>query len=185
MRWVIRITLRPSWCAKSPHCGHQVEAGLVVEERGSLVQQQMVGPGGDRTGDRQALLLPGGQLVRVGKPQMDEAEQLQAGEDALLHGARIGLQVLQAEGDFVLHHRADNLVLGVLEDHPDVLMHRPAGRAGGGGDAIDQDGAGMRQEQPAHQLGERRLAGAIGTQDGHDLPIGDLQIDGVDRGLEG
>src|SRR5205807_4263730 len=49
----------------------------------------------------------------------------------------------------------------------------------GAGDvvAVESDLAGARVDEPGYGLEQRRLAGAVGAEEGHDLPLLDLEVD--------
>ena len=50
-------------------------------------------------------------------------------------------------------------------------------------DAVDLDGAGLGVVEPAEQLGQRRLAGAVLADDRQRRPGGDRQIEAVEHRL--
>src|SRR5690606_14510554 len=91
------------------------ERGVEVAER--LVEQDHVGPGRERLGERHALLRAAGELVRVaalvtGEP--DEVEDLEHPGRRLTPG-----QPVQAEGD-VLRHGPVRKERVILKDHADA-----------------------------------------------------------------
>ena len=67
--------------------------------------------------------------------------------------------------------RAEQLVVGVLEDEADVLSE-PA-RADGL--AVDADGSGRRRHDAAERQEQGRLAGAVGSHHPHPLALGDVE----------
>ena len=84
----------------------------------------------------------------------------------------------EPEGDVVvhLHVREDGVA---LEDHRDAPSF---GREVRGVPAADEDPAVVDALQPRQAAKERRLAAARGTEQHHELPIVDLQVDAVDGG---
>src|SRR6266851_779956 len=71
--------------------------------------------------DRHALLLPAGELMRGAPAKMLDIEPAYCGGDALVDLGPRQAEVLRTERDVLLHDRRDDLVVGVLKDHPDHL----------------------------------------------------------------
>ena len=96
-----------------------------------------------------------------------EAVEVHLGE-VPAHGADVGAGEAQVLGD------------GEIADHRRVLEHRGesaatgvAGTAQGGRLAVDADRAGVGAQHAGEDLDERRLAGAVGAEQGVDLAGGD------------
>jgi hypothetical protein len=79
----------------------QADAFERVERRQRLVEQQQLGLRGQRTRERDALLLAAGQLTRVLVPRAGEADQLQQLGDPRLDLGRRPFAVHQPVGDVV------------------------------------------------------------------------------------
>ena len=88
-------------------------------------------------------------------------------------------EVQRPEADVLEDGRHEELVVGVLKDHadraPDVGQ-----RALGHRRAADVDRALRRREQPVQVHQQRRLAGAVGADDGDRLAVADRERDAVE-----
>ena len=162
--------------------GREEIAALILRHaRRRLVEQQHLGLGGERQRDLQQALLPIGQLLGDGALHMVEAQR---GEDrmGLLDGLPIAGQssppdprlpapFADREGHCV--QRGD---LG--KERVDLEgAHQPAPHAGGGrlcGDvvAIEQDLPGVGLQHARQEVDQRRLARAIGADEGVALALG-------------
>ena len=106
--------------------------GLGVQGRGGLVAEQHPGLAGQGPGDGHPLLLPAGELHRIGAGLVRQLHQLQQ-----LQGAPAGLRPLhagqlQGEAD-VFQRRALHQQVKALEDHADGfarLAQLPGGEGG-------------------------------------------------------
>ena len=155
----------------------QLRADLRVQRAERLVQQQHARLDRERAGERHALALAAGELVRVavlvaGEP--DDAEQLAD----LLSDLRLGqLAHGEAERDVVAHgHVLEGRV--VLEHEADApALRRDARRVL----AVDLDGAAVGTLQPGDDAQQRGLAGARGTEQRCQRPIRHLERDVVER----
>jgi len=91
-----------------------------VEPGPGLVEREDLGPTGERRGERRALLLTAGEVVRAARLEAREPHGLEglghAPPDLLLGEA----QVARAEGEIFGDRRAEELVVGVLEDEPEM-----------------------------------------------------------------
>jgi hypothetical protein len=89
-------------------------------------------------------------------------------------------EVERPEPDVLGHRRQEELVVRVLEHHADGATdvgECPLGH----GDAADVDAAVLRCEKSVEVQQERRLAGAVGADDGDRLAVADLERDAVQR----
>ena len=75
---------------------------------------------------------------------------------------------------YVLGHRHMRIERVVLEHHGDVPLER---RQIVDPPPTDQDVAGARILQPGDEIERRRLAAAGRPEQGHELPVADLQVD--------
>ncbi len=154
------------------HARIQAVHGLVQDEHFRIERQHR--------GERHLALLALAQVVRDPAPQLPDAEQ----GDAVLHALGYGF-LLQAhlpgtEGDLLLHHRAEELGIGVLEQEADPLVEA-LGEAGLPEPlrvdrlAVEAVGALPWQHQSVQQLQQRRLAAPVGTDDGHGIAAANVQ----------
>ena len=161
----------------------QALAEVLVEAGEGLVEQQNLRLEDEGAGEGDALLLAAGELVGHALAVAGEADLGEGGVDAAGDLVLREPAELQAEGDVPedVHVGPEGVA---LEDH--------AGRAllrGGAGDvlAVDGDGARGRGLEAADHPEQRRLAGAGGAEQAHELAVGDGQVEGVDGadGAEG
>ena len=152
-------------------------AGHLVERTERLVHQQDRRLEGERPGDRDPLLHPARQLVRM---VLDEVAQLDEVEHLL--GPRapsraVVAHQLERELDVVLDRppvEQDRR----LEDHPVVAIEAgPGGRL-----AVDLDRAGGRCHEVADDPQQGRLAAARRADQRDELPAPDLEVDALERG---
>src|SRR3954453_7691646 len=151
---------------------------LRVEGRGRLVEEHDLGPHGERPRDGHALLLASGELggVLVGLGLHPDTFQKVSGLPVGL-----GLRLLADLDGSERHVLADRLVreeVERLEDHADVgaqLCQRLAFL--GEGLAVDRDRPGLDGLEAVDGTAQRRLAGAGGAEDDHDLALADREID--------
>jgi hypothetical protein len=144
------------------------QAGVEAGER--LVEQHDLGIGGQGPGQRHALALATGQLVRVRAGALGQADQL----EALLGSARGRTAEGHVAGDGQMGEQRT-----VLEDHAyaapvGLLPHAGAGD----GAAADLDGAGVGHLETGDHTQHRGLARPAGTEQRHQVAVGDL-----DRGV--
>ncbi len=152
-----------------------------IEVAGGFVKQQHLRPAIERTGQQDALLLP----ARQHRPHVADERGIAHRHrgDVLVHGrgARAGLHPFgvrlrieerDVRGDaageqrIVLHHAGDG---GAVAIQPDLVQ-----RAATAGEA-----ARGRAQQAEHQLDQRGLAAARGTDEGHRFADLDVQADVV------
>ena len=151
-----------------------------VERAERLVEQQHARLDRKRAGERDALALPAGKLVRKAVGEPIELHELQQRIDLARY--RHIVQALatrthaQAEGDVLENgHVAEQRV--VLEDEAHLALARVhAGRIV----AVKGDGAGIRRLKPGDDAQQRRLAGARRPEQRQQLAGFDPEIDAVD-----
>jgi len=142
-----------------------------------LVEQEHLGPVGDRPGQGDPLLLAAGQLAG---PALHGRLQLQAGPGFGGGAVALGLGHpldLERVGDVVGHRHVR--VQGVVLEHHG---HVPAARGDPGHvAAADLDGAGGRGLEPGDGAQQGGLAAAGRAEQGEELPVVDAQVQAVDR----
>ena len=148
-----------------------------VERTQRLVEEQHVRPVDQRPGERDALLLAAGQLVRAAllvAAEVDQFERLADPPGGLVLGDALALE---PEGDVVADVQVGEQRV-VLEDHVDrALVRRVVGDVA----TAQQDGAAGRQLETADHPERRGLAAAGRAEQREELPGADLQRDAVDR----
>ena len=159
---------------------------LGVELGGRLVQEQQRGP--DRKDGREtgALQLAGreGLGAALGEPRY--ACICERAVDAGPDLCRRRTEVLEPERDLVLDAAEDDLVLGVLKERCDLVGEigraEAAGVASGDLDPALEAAAVEVWDEPGQRAQKRRLAGARGAEECHDLTGLDLERDIGQRG---
>ena len=156
-----------------PHDGIDRAVGLVHQQHGRI--------GGQGPGDAHALLLTTGQGGRVaaehGRVEADEFTEL---VDPRSRALLVPPEELRDGGD-VVADRAVGEQPDLLDDVADASTQLVV-RQGGGVDAVDEDAAFRGRDEPVDHLQDGRLAAARRADHGHELPRGDVEIEGVDRG---
>ena len=160
--------------------GALAQRGVQIGER--LVQQEHPRLGGQRTGQRHALLLPAGELVHAAPLQARQVDQLERARDPLRQLGAAHVERLEPEADILADVEVGEQRV-VLEHHPEPAMHRfhP-------GDilALDQDAPLVRGLEPGQQPEHRGLAAAAGPQEREHLAPCEGQRDllGGDHAVE-
>src|SRR5262245_60075891 len=155
-----------------------------VEVAGRLVGEEDRGFARERAGDRDALLLPAGELRRVVVHPVrhaDALERVQRGLAAFVaaHALAVGERPL----DVLQHGQVADQVEG-LEDEADALVpHFGTRGAAERRDvlAVEQVLALGRRVEEAEQREERRLAAARRAGDREELALRDVEVDAVER----
>ena len=156
-----------------PHLLAQL--GVEVGER--LVEQQDVGPDGERAGERHALLLAARELARQARAEAREPDQRQRLLDAFFDVGLRQFAHLQAKGD-VLRHGEVGEQRVALEDHAGVALPR---RQQGDVAAAELHLARGRLDEARDHAQGRGLAAARGAEQHQEFAIGDRQRDVLDR----
>ncbi len=154
----------------------QLLAQLRVERGERLVEQQHRRMRDERARDRDALLLPAGQLVRIAPVEADEPNVLERGLDARLPLAGRRAGHLQRKRDVALdrHVREQRVAL----EH---RAHRARfGRAAGEVLAVEQDAARVGKVEARDHPQQRRLAAAGRTEQREEFAGLDREADVVD-----
>ena len=153
-------------------------AQLEVERAERLVEQQHARPQHERARQRDALLLPAGELAR---PPIGDSRAAARARAPPRRGAvarlRATLALLEAVGH-VLEHRHVREQRVVLEDGVDAA---PVGRDADRVDAADQDRALGRLLEAGEQAQRGRLAAARRAEQREELAAAHGEIDAVDR----
>jgi len=158
-------------------------AALRVEHGSRLVEHDAARPHGDDARNGDALLLSAGQKMRrvlAVVVHADEPERLVHAAADLVRGYA---EILGREGDILLHHVGDDLVVGVLEDHADaaadlqqqILIPRVH--------AVDRHAATLRQQDRVEVFGQRRLSAAVVAQDRHKAALLDREVKSLEYHL--
>src|SRR4029079_16839013 len=151
-----------------------------------LIEQEQAGPRHQRAGDRQHLLLAARErAAALGLALVENGEDLEGAGEILLEIPGIGagrthLQVFEHR-----HAREDAAAFRRLRDaEADDLMRRALGDVVAG--ELDRSGPAARRSANGHH--QRRLAGAVGPNQGDDLALIDVDIDaleGLNLAIEG
>ncbi len=155
---------------RQPHLG--------VQRGQRLVEQQDARLEGERAGERDALLLAAGHLVRVAAGVLRKADQLQQLLGALGPLGLAGAAHPQTEGDVVGGGQVREQAVG-LEHHAGVALVR-----GDRGDvlAVDQDLARVVLLEAGQDAQRGGLAAAGRAEQGEQLTGPDGQVEAVQRG---
>ena len=143
---------------------HRVDPGR------RLVEEEEVGPG-EKGGDERELLL------HSAGERPGEAPAVRAHADALeeLRGAEPGLG------------RWNRVEPGpqveVLVDRQVLVEGEPLRDETEGGGRVASDRPPGRGDDAGHEAEERRLAGAVGADEGEELPSRDVEVDAAERGV--
>src|SRR5262249_26727574 len=154
----------------------QLLTDLRVERTEGLVEQEDLGLGRARPGERHALPLPAGELRRQGLLETLELHQLEQLPHAVADLSLRPLADAQPKPDVVEHcHVAEERV--VLEDEPDVaLPYRRVGHVL----LVVEDRPRIRDLEPRDDPQQRRLARARRPEQREQLAVGHLQADVVE-----
>ncbi|MNL29127.1 hypothetical protein D3C87_1508020 [compost metagenome] len=164
------------------HFERQAFARVHVQVGKRFVQQQQVGRGRQRAGQRHALLLATRDLVRIAVGGMGQAHQCQHFFDTA--GTLGTRQLAQAEGD-VQRHRQVREQRVILEHHAHAAVfgrnlfgrrrdHR----------AVQQDAAGAHRLKAGNGAQHRCLAAAGLTQQAADMAHGQAQRQVLHNGFQ-
>ena len=161
---------------------HRLGSVVGVEVGGWLVGEDQAGVVGDRSGDRDALLLAAGELLYREVGSLAESESLDQLCGALVRSTPVGAGDVERDFDVLAcAQSADEIE--VLKDEAEgasaEARERPL-REMGDVRPCDVELAAGWAEQPAEHRQKRRLAAAGRAHDQHDLTGADLEVDGAD-----
>ena len=161
-------------------------ARILVEPVGGLVEDQDIRVHRHYCGQRHALFLPARELIRRGIDQVGNLEQLHGIVHAALELARRQTHLSGTKGDFLAHRGAEQLGIGVLEHKANALMKALCGHGILQKRRVDhvsvkQVRAGVRELKAIDKAHDRRLAAAVGAEQGNQLAAIDLQRYAVDN----
>ena len=145
-------------------------------ERG-LVEQQQLRLGHERPGDGQHLLLAAAErLGRLVGALLQHGEQrAHALQPALDDGAPLPAGAVRAQLEVVAHgHGAEEQAALGHEREP--VAHQALGPRRAHLGAVVADRARAQRHEPDDRLEQRRLAGAVGADDGHELAGADGEV---------
>ncbi len=169
---------------------------VVVEAAGRLVEQQQLGLGGERARQLDALLRAERQ---AGDGQVRDRAELAASRSGPPPSRSVRRSCRRTQGR---RSASDSGSLREAEWAPTRMLSRtdsllkaatfwkvrpmpmPAIRCGGLAEdvaAVELDGAGARRVEAAEAVEQRRLAGAVRTDQPEDLALADLEADAVER----
>src|SRR5699024_6358335 len=137
-----------------------------IEQRRRFVEDEDLRIDGEHRGQSHELTLASGEFVDAAFGQIGDAELL---EDGQRRGSALGLRHGFAQGQFDVLDRGrhDQLRGRIGEDEPDTRPHLP--RLPGRVESVDEDLSRIRCDQAVEQLQKRRLARAVGADDGDDV----------------
>jgi hypothetical protein len=142
-----------------------------VEARGWLVEDQQLGPVGERLDDPDLAPVAGAQLAdRPGRVELEAAEQA---------GDRGGI-VATAEGAVEGDHVGGRVPRVEVEVTGQVADPSPDGRIGPGA-AEHRQGAGRGAHEVEQHADRRGLARAVGPEVAEHLAVAHLEVEAVDR----
>ena len=104
--------------------------------------------------------------------------------DTGLDFIRRDAQVFRPKSHVFFDDGGDDLVIRILEDHAHVLAYLPDIVGVIGPHAADFTRAGRRRQEDIEMLGQRRLAGTVGPDDGDKFALADFQgniLQGIDH----
>ena len=171
-----------------------------VQHGGGLVHDDAPGAHGQDSGDGHPLLLSPGEEMGGVAGKGCHAHGGQALVHPLADLRRGEAHVFAGKGHILLHHGGDDLVVGVLEDHPRRLAHVEEMGFVGGIHPAHKDFAPRGEQNGVHVLGQGGFPAAVVAQDGHEgallkgkadavqgepalfLVVGEAQVPGLDDG---
>ena len=163
--------------------GVQLRGAARVEVRGRLIQDQRVGPRGQRRGERDALLLAAREAIDAPRGAIGQPNGRQRFGDARWHLGGRHPQVLQAERHLVLDRQHGELARRILEDGADAFG-QVTGRKGDGRATVDLDlaaqvGVFAERDQTGQAQAEGALARTARAGQQHPFARGDRERDVV------
>ena len=159
----------------------QGSAGARVQVGGGLVHDQDVGRHRQHRGNGDRPFFAAGQLIGRPVAEMFHPDPSKGGKHALLHLFGREAKVERTKGDVLKHRWHEQLVVRVLENHPNRAADVPEGGLGEGKIA-DAHCAALRRERAVEMEQQGRFAGPVGPDHGHRLAVMDAKGDAAHRG---
>ena len=180
---------RPALGGQRLHHLQHLADQLGVQGAGRLVEQHDPRPGGQRPGDADALLLPAGQLHRVGVRLVGQAHAGQQrqrlrraprarGRPCASTGPAVTLSSTVRWGNRLCAWKTMPLCAAQPGHRAGVRPGRPVEL-----DVADPHGAGLRRLQPVEAAQHRRLAGAGRPDEAGDRPRRHLHVDAAQHAV--
>jgi hypothetical protein len=155
----------------------------VVQRRGRLVHDQHPGVVRQRLGDLDHLLLGDGEFAHAPPRIERQFQPLDEGAGAVVEGAVVEQRAaarLPADED-VLRDRQVGHQVELLVDDADAELLRMAWAGDAYGLAVEQEFARVRRVDARKQLHERRLAGAVLSDEGEHLAVAQVETHVLQR----
>ena len=157
----------------------KIAAALWVQHGRGLIEDDHLGVHGQRAGNGNSLLLPAREHMRSALLVLLHAHHFQGLLHALQNFLPGHAKILRPEGDFLIHHRGDQLIVRVLEDHarrlPDGKLVFLFCRIHPG----DFQPAGGWRIQRIDQPGKGGFAAAVVPEYDNELPFLHGKVDAV------
>ncbi len=161
--------------------GEHVVGALRVELRRGLVEDEGLGPGGERARDHAALALAARERRGIAVAEVGDAERVEHLLDATAHRLLGEAEVLEHEREVSLHVVDDELRLRVLGDEPHDVGQLTrvvgAGRTAEDLDLTPEAPTARVRDEPVDRAQERALARARRADHDEQLAGRDLEID--------
>ncbi len=158
--------------------GPCVGADLGVEVRQRLVHQEQRGLADDGASERDALLLPARQLMRLARDERLDPEHARDARDPPRDLLTRHAVTLEAERQIV-PHRHVRIERVILEYHGDVAR---LGRDFGDVVAVEHDGPRVERGEPRHRAQQGGLAAAGWTEQDEQLALEHLDVETAQHG---
>lgn len=152
-----------------------------VEHSARLIEYEDSRPHGQNTRDGDTLLLAAGQTLDFVKRMILHGNGRKRLFDACANLVGREAKVFRAEGDIVTHDGGDGLIVGILEHHARALPDGKDAVLIARIEATYRDTSARGRKQRVDVLGQRRLARAIGAENGDELSGLDIQADVIEH----
>ena len=159
---------------------HHERLACRVQSRRGLVENQGRRLHRQHAGHRHSFFLAEAQVVNRPVAQPDRPDGFQGGGDPVPDLGLRKAQVPRAEGNILLYARTKELVVRVLEDHADFLVERLRGIFADVAPR-DPDRPLLRLQQAGEHLDQGAFSRSVRSEDSHELPLPDPEIDAVER----
>ena len=160
-----------------------------VEGRGRLVEDQDPRTGGEHRADRDALLLPAGEVAQRPAAEIGDPQQVEGLLDAGAHRRGWHGELLHGVRELLLDDVGHEAVDGILPDEADEIreLARPVlpRIASAHDDPAGEGTAGEVRDKPVDRPQQRGLARARRSRDEAQLALGDLERHVVDGRPDG